>query len=75
MNSAFSKKLIVWSWCAGVTGDEEKWRTCISDTDSTIGFALGAMFVREAFHGESKTTVRIFGIILGALCLKEFAQF
>ena len=41
----------------GVTGDEEKWRTCISDTDSTIGFALGAMFVKEAFRGESKNTV------------------
>jgi predicted metalloendopeptidase len=41
----------------GTSGREEKWRECVSDVDGTIGFALGAMFVKAAFHGGSKTTV------------------
>ncbi|XP_041378589.1 endothelin-converting enzyme homolog isoform X2 [Gigantopelta aegis] len=41
----------------GVSGNEEIWRTCITDTDAVLGFALGAMFVREAFHGDSKAKV------------------
>ncbi|KAL3861160.1 hypothetical protein ACJMK2_007225 [Sinanodonta woodiana] len=39
---------------SGTTGGEELWRYCISDTDDVMGFALGAMFVREAFTGDSK---------------------
>ncbi|XP_060073168.1 endothelin-converting enzyme homolog [Ylistrum balloti] len=39
---------------SGTTGGEELWRDCISDTDETLGFALGAMFIREAFNGDSK---------------------
>ncbi|XP_021346508.1 endothelin-converting enzyme homolog [Mizuhopecten yessoensis] len=39
---------------SGTTGGEELWRECISDTDETLGFALGAMFIREAFNGDSK---------------------
>ena len=46
---------------SGVTGNEETWRMCVSDTDSILGFALGAMFVREAFHGNSKTKVGTLG--------------
>ncbi|ELU15652.1 hypothetical protein CAPTEDRAFT_149014 [Capitella teleta] len=38
----------------GVTGEEEHWRYCITDTDTVLGFALGAMFVREAFNGDRK---------------------
>ncbi|KAH3827140.1 hypothetical protein DPMN_129069, partial [Dreissena polymorpha] len=38
----------------GTTGGEEVWRHCISDTDEVLGFALGSMFVREVFKGESK---------------------
>ncbi|XP_052820639.1 endothelin-converting enzyme homolog isoform X2 [Mya arenaria] len=38
----------------GTTGGEELWRHCISDTDEVLGFALGSMFVREVFKGESK---------------------
>lgn len=38
----------------GSDGGEEPWRYCVSDTNSVIGFAIGAMFVREAFHGEAK---------------------
>ena len=41
----------------GVTGEEEQWRYCITDTDNVLGFALGAMFVREAFHGDRKDKV------------------
>ncbi|KAK6177608.1 hypothetical protein SNE40_015673 [Patella caerulea] len=38
----------------GVSGNDELWRSCITDTNSVLGFALGAMFVRETFHGDSK---------------------
>ncbi|KAK3105380.1 hypothetical protein FSP39_023788 [Pinctada imbricata] len=39
---------------SGTTGGEELWRYCITDTDGVLGLALGAMFVREAFNGDSK---------------------
>ena len=51
---------VLWiTYCVfpGVSGNEEIWRTCITDTDMVLGFALGAMFVREAFHGDSKAKV------------------
>ncbi|CAD7093917.1 unnamed protein product [Hermetia illucens] len=38
----------------GSEGGEEPWRYCVTDTNNVIGFAIGAMFVREVFHGESK---------------------
>lgn len=38
----------------GSVGGESPWRYCVSDTNEVIGFALGVMFVREVFHGESK---------------------
>ncbi|XP_059609807.1 endothelin-converting enzyme homolog [Phlebotomus argentipes] len=38
----------------GSEGGEEPWRYCITDTTNVIGFAMGAMFVREVFHGEAK---------------------
>uniref|UniRef100_A0A1B0CGE7 M13 family peptidase n=3 Tax=Lutzomyia longipalpis TaxID=7200 RepID=A0A1B0CGE7_LUTLO len=38
----------------GSDGGEEPWRYCITDTTNVLGFAMGAMFVREVFHGESK---------------------
>lgn len=41
---------------SGVSGREDEWRYCITDTDSVLGFALGALFVKNAFHGESKET-------------------
>lgn len=28
--------------------------TGVADTNNVIGFAIGAMFVREVFHGEAK---------------------
>ncbi|ESO99465.1 hypothetical protein LOTGIDRAFT_213427 [Lottia gigantea] len=37
-----------------VSGKDDLWRTCITDTNSVLGFALGAMFVRETLHGESR---------------------
>lgn len=42
----------------GSEGGEELWRYCVTDTNNVIGFAIGAMFVREVFHGESKPMVR-----------------
>ncbi|XP_011301626.1 endothelin-converting enzyme 1 isoform X2 [Fopius arisanus] len=38
----------------GSEGREEQWRYCVSDTNNVMGFAIGAMFVREVFHGKSK---------------------
>ncbi|XP_055546148.1 endothelin-converting enzyme homolog isoform X1 [Wyeomyia smithii] len=38
----------------GSDGGEEPWRYCVSDTTNVLGFAIGAMFVRDVFHGESK---------------------
>ncbi len=43
----------------GASLQQERWRTCIAQTDGSIGFALGAMFVNESFSTESKTQVRI----------------
>ncbi|KAJ8680284.1 hypothetical protein QAD02_016071 [Eretmocerus hayati] len=38
----------------GSEGREEQWRYCVSDTTNAMGFAIGAIFVREVFHGKSK---------------------
>ena len=38
----------------GSEGNEETWRSCVTDTNNVLGFAVGAMFVRQNFHGESK---------------------
>ncbi|XP_071805577.1 endothelin-converting enzyme 2-like isoform X1 [Asterias amurensis] len=38
----------------GQTSDMPKWRACISATDENLGFALGALFVKETFKGKSK---------------------
>lgn len=42
----------------GSEGGESPWRYCVSDTNEVIGFALGAMFVREVFKGDSKPMVK-----------------
>ncbi|VVC88913.1 unnamed protein product [Leptidea sinapis] len=36
----------------GTEGAEESWRYCVTDTNNAI---VGAMFVREVFHGAAKT--------------------
>jgi len=41
----------------GLEGHEEQWRYCVSDVNNAMGFAIGAMFVREVFHGKSKPMV------------------
>lgn len=38
----------------GSEGNEETWRSCVTDTNNVMGFAVGAMFVRQNFRGESK---------------------
>ncbi|KAJ8939317.1 hypothetical protein NQ314_011175 [Rhamnusium bicolor] len=35
-------------------GEEPQWRYCIQDTNTVLGFAIGAIFVREVFDQESK---------------------
>jgi len=42
----------------GKDGHQDRWRFCVTDTDSVLGFAVGAMFVRSAFHGESKPSAQ-----------------
>lgn len=34
-----------------------RWKLCVSDTDSALGFALGAMFVKDTFAEDSKAIV------------------
>lgn len=41
----------------GSEGREEQWRYCVVDANNAMGFAIGAMFVREVFHGNSKPMV------------------
>ncbi|XP_031624071.1 endothelin-converting enzyme homolog [Contarinia nasturtii] len=41
----------------GINKRNEKWLKCIGMTDASIGFATGAMFVREAFNGDAKSQV------------------
>ncbi|XP_059487654.1 endothelin-converting enzyme homolog isoform X2 [Neocloeon triangulifer] len=38
----------------GTQGEDESWRYCVADTNSVLGFAVGAMFVREKFNNKSK---------------------
>ncbi|XP_075718016.1 endothelin-converting enzyme 2 isoform X2 [Rhinoderma darwinii] len=33
-----------------------RWQTCLSNTDDTLGFALGSLFVKSTFDKNSKTT-------------------
>ena len=35
----------------------ERWRHCVSVTDSAIGFALGALFVKSSFKEDSYKVV------------------
>lgn len=34
-----------------------RWKLCVGDTDSALGFALGAMFVKDTFNEDSKAMV------------------
>lgn len=34
-----------------------RWQTCISNTDDTLGFALGSLFVKATFDRDSKAIV------------------
>lgn len=34
-----------------------RWKLCVSDTDSALGFAVGAMFVKDTFAEDSKAVV------------------
>jgi endothelin-converting enzyme len=38
----------------GSDGTEEMWRTCVTEANNNMGFAVGAMFIREAFHSGAK---------------------
>ena len=48
----------------GSEGREEQWRYCVSDANNVMGFAIGAMFVREVFHGKSKPMVMFLRIVI-----------
>lgn len=36
----------------GSEGGEEPWRFCVTDTNNVVGFATGAMFVREVYKSD-----------------------
>lgn len=36
-----------------------RWKLCVSDTDSALGFAVGAMFVKDTFAEDSKAVVSV----------------
>ncbi|QQP35810.1 Uncharacterized protein FKW44_020703 [Caligus rogercresseyi] len=60
MKSTLSKAyrdtdLILQKAMFGKEGHEERWRSCIADTDTVLGYALGSLFVRKVFQGSSKT--------------------
>ena len=38
---------------------QERWRDCVTDTDSALGFALGALFIRDTFSGRSKSVAQV----------------
>lgn len=38
----------------GSEGIEVSWRYCVTDTNQNMGFALGSLFVRRVFQGNSK---------------------
>lgn len=38
----------------GTEGVTSRWRYCIADTGSVLGFAVGSMFVKQSFRGNSK---------------------
>ncbi|XP_018573332.1 endothelin-converting enzyme homolog isoform X1 [Anoplophora glabripennis] len=40
-------------------GEEPQWRYCIQDTNTVLGFAIGAIFVREVFHQDSKIQAEV----------------
>uniref|UniRef100_A0AAR5Q8X8 Endothelin-converting enzyme 1 n=1 Tax=Dendroctonus ponderosae TaxID=77166 RepID=A0AAR5Q8X8_DENPD len=39
--------------------EEPQWRYCIQDTNNVLGFAVGAIFVREVFNPQSKEQAEI----------------
>jgi len=43
-----------------MTGDKDRWRCCVADTERVLGLAVGAMFVRETFHEDDKQLVRYY---------------
>ncbi|KAI8517248.1 Endothelin-converting enzyme 2 [Branchiostoma belcheri] len=45
----------------GKTEREATWKECISETNEVVGFALGAMFVREAFHNSKAKAEEMIG--------------
>ncbi|TNN22323.1 Endothelin-converting enzyme 2 [Liparis tanakae] len=42
-----------------------RWQTCIGNTDDTLGFALGALFVKATFDKHSKDTLVLDLLVLG----------
>lgn len=46
-------------WCCFLQSCTPRWKLCVSDTDSALGFALGAMFVKDTFAEDSKAIVSV----------------
>ena len=44
----------------GEAESDERWRECVADTDGSLGFATGAMFVRQAFNEDARAKGEFF---------------
>lgn len=64
-----------WVFFLGTVGSEESWRYCVMDTNRVLGFALGAMFVEEAFQGDSKKKVSWHFVNLKQSILQEIFKY
>jgi len=45
------------SGISGISTKKEKWLTCVEKTNIAFSFPVGAIYVRETFHGNSKVSV------------------
>lgn len=50
---------LVVTGCGLLQSCTPRWQTCIGNTDDTLGFALGALFVKATFDKHSKEIVSL----------------
>ena len=47
----------------GAKKSEDLWKRCMGEADRAIGMALGALFIEDAFEGNSKDLVKKHGFV------------
>uniref|UniRef100_A0A8C1UVQ8 Endothelin-converting enzyme 1 n=1 Tax=Cyprinus carpio TaxID=7962 RepID=A0A8C1UVQ8_CYPCA len=58
LNNYMIMKLLIYQLCV-FQSCMPRWKLCASDTDSALGFALGALFVKATFSEDSKAFVNM----------------